>query len=118
MAGVHVVAIPSTWPENQPLVALEARAAGRPLLASRIGGLPELVQDGVDGWLLPPGDVAAWRRRLQTLAAAPKLVADAAARSTASSSVDEHASACAELYWSLVGGGLPSFDPGTAHPPQ
>lgn len=118
MAGVHVVAIPSIWPENQPLVALEARAAGRPLLASRIGGLPELVRDGVDGWLLPPGDVPAWRSRLQTLAEAPGLVADAAARSTAPATVDSHASACASVYVSLVGGSLPSFDPGAARHPQ
>ena len=118
MAGVHVVAIPSTWPENQPLVALEARAAGRPLLASRIGGLPELVRDGVDGWLLPPGDVAAWRSRLQTLALAPEVVAEAAARSTAPWLGEGHARACAKIYLALVGRSLPSFDPDTARPPQ
>ncbi|MCB9746429.1 MAG: glycosyltransferase [Alphaproteobacteria bacterium] len=49
----------STWPENAPLVALEARAAGCPVIAPAIGGLPELIEDGLDGRLYPPGDVDA-----------------------------------------------------------
>lgn len=40
------VAFPSVWDENAPLAALEAMAAGRPLLVTRRGGLPELVDDG------------------------------------------------------------------------
>jgi glycosyltransferase involved in cell wall biosynthesis len=49
----------SRWPENAPLVVLEARAAGCPVIAPAIGGLPELVEPGVDGWLYPPGDLDA-----------------------------------------------------------
>lgn len=56
---VDAVVVPSIWEENAPLVALEARERGRPVIASRIGGLPELVEDGVDGRLFPPGDDAA-----------------------------------------------------------
>ncbi|WP_371497934.1 glycosyltransferase family 4 protein [Kitasatospora sp. NBC_00374] len=52
-----VVALPSLWPENFPTVALEALQLGRPLVASRVGGLPELV--GPDnGALVEPGDAA------------------------------------------------------------
>jgi len=50
--------IPSVWPENLPTVAIEALAVGRPILASRVGGIPELVQDGVNGYLISPGDVS------------------------------------------------------------
>ena len=58
MARAAVVVIPSLWPENFPTVALEALQAGRPLIASRVGGLPELV--GADnGALVPAGDPAA-----------------------------------------------------------
>ena len=46
----------STWPENAPLVVLEARAAGVPVIAPRIGGLPEMVHEDEDGWLYEPGD--------------------------------------------------------------
>ncbi|MCK6522874.1 glycosyltransferase [Myxococcota bacterium] len=49
----------SIWPENAPLVALEARAAGCPVIAPRIGGLPELIEDGLDGRLYTPGDAEA-----------------------------------------------------------
>ncbi len=52
----------SRWPENAPLVVLEARARGCPVIAPAIGGLPELVKPGVDGWLYPPGDEAALAR--------------------------------------------------------
>jgi len=60
MAGVDAIALPSQWAENAPYVALEARLAGRPLLVSALGGLPELVRDGVDGRVLPHDDPRAW----------------------------------------------------------
>ncbi|MCK6448174.1 MAG: glycosyltransferase [Planctomycetes bacterium] len=60
-ARCDVVCVPSIWEENAPLVVAEGFAAGRPVLASRLGGLGELVRDGVDGVLVEPGDVGAWR---------------------------------------------------------
>jgi glycosyltransferase involved in cell wall biosynthesis len=54
-----VVAVPSLWWENLPYAVIEAQAAGRAVVASRIGGIPELVDDGVDGILVPPGDAGA-----------------------------------------------------------
>jgi len=78
MAAVHAVCIPSTWEENQPYVALEARRAGRPLIAAALGGLPELVRDGVDGWLVAPGDVGSLKRRLRDLLADPGALTEAA----------------------------------------
>ena len=59
MDRADVVVVPSTWAENAPLVALEARARARPVVASDVGGLPELVKEGVDGRLFPAGDAAA-----------------------------------------------------------
>jgi glycosyltransferase involved in cell wall biosynthesis len=53
-------AIPSRWLETGPIVALEARAAGRPVAASRRGGLGGNRARREDGWLLPPDDVSAW----------------------------------------------------------
>lgn len=56
--------LPSTWSENSPLTAHEAMASGLPILASRIGGLPELVRDGETGWLFEPRDVEGLAARM------------------------------------------------------
>ena len=58
-AAADVVAFPSVWQEPFGLVMLEAMASGTSLVASRVGGIPEVVSDGVDGVLVPPGDAAA-----------------------------------------------------------
>lgn len=52
----RVVCVPSLWQENFPLVAIEAYLHQRPIVASRIGGLPEMVREGVTGFLFRPGD--------------------------------------------------------------
>ena len=55
----HALILGSIWPENAPLVISEARACRTPIIAPRIGGIPELIEEGVDGWLYPPGDIQA-----------------------------------------------------------
>ena len=67
LAQIDVLVVPSTWHENAPFVVLEARAAGLPVLASRFGGLVEVVDDGVDGELFAPGDATDLALRLQRL---------------------------------------------------
>jgi len=51
--------VPSLWYENAPLAVIEAAAYGLGLVGSRIGGIPELVQEGRTGLLFPPGDAGA-----------------------------------------------------------
>jgi glycosyltransferase involved in cell wall biosynthesis len=48
------IVIPSEWYENYPYSALEAMAYGKPVIASRIGGIPEIVEDGITGLLFEP----------------------------------------------------------------
>jgi glycosyltransferase involved in cell wall biosynthesis len=64
VARARAVVVPSQWPENCPMNILEAKALGRPVVAARIGGIPELVRDGIDGLLFRPGDVEDLRRAL------------------------------------------------------
>jgi glycosyltransferase involved in cell wall biosynthesis len=67
-----VAVVPSRWPDPSPLVALEAMAAGRPVVASAVGGLPDLVLDGTTGILVPPGDAQALRASIVQLLADPE----------------------------------------------
>jgi glycosyltransferase involved in cell wall biosynthesis len=61
--------VPSVWPEPFGMVALEAMAAGRAVVASSVGGLAELVVDGTTGLLVPPGDPTALKNAIQRLLA-------------------------------------------------
>lgn len=63
----RVVVIPSLWFENAPLVAYEAMAHGCPILATRIGGLPELVTDGKNGYLFERGNAAELAQKMSMI---------------------------------------------------
>ncbi len=63
---MHVLLMPSEM-ESFGLAALEGMACGVPPVATRVGGVPELITDGVDGYLTPVGDVAAQARRVVEL---------------------------------------------------
>lgn len=62
-----IVCLPSTYPDNLPTVCIEAMSAGRPIVASRIGGLPELVENTETGILVEPGNAEALAKALVQL---------------------------------------------------
>lgn len=68
MSRVDWVLVPSLWWENAPLVIQEAKACGRPLLVSDIGGMAEAVEHGRDGLHVAAGDVQAWADSLRRCA--------------------------------------------------
>jgi glycosyltransferase involved in cell wall biosynthesis len=74
LASLDTIVVPSVWYENAPFVIQEAQAAGVPVLASRLGGMRELVSDGVDGLLFEPGDAADLARQLRRLVSEPGLL--------------------------------------------
>jgi glycosyltransferase involved in cell wall biosynthesis len=59
--------------EGTPVVAIEALAAGRPVVATRVGGVPDVVRDGIDGFLTDVGDIEALAHALARLAREPEL---------------------------------------------
>lgn len=65
LAGIDVLVVPSIWYENAPLVIQEARLAGTPVIASRIGGIPELVKDGETGFLFEPSSEKDLKEKLE-----------------------------------------------------
>jgi glycosyltransferase involved in cell wall biosynthesis len=71
-ATAEAVVVPSIWYENSPLSALEAMGEGVPVLASSIGGLPELIQDGREGLLASPVTVEGWVSALERFQSLPQ----------------------------------------------
>jgi glycosyltransferase involved in cell wall biosynthesis len=63
----NAVVVPSVWPENFPTVALEALGVGRPLIGSAVGGIPELIDHGRSGLVVPAGDPGALADALLTV---------------------------------------------------
>jgi glycosyltransferase involved in cell wall biosynthesis len=66
-ARARALVVPSRCYEGAPRAIQEAFARGVPVLASRIGGLPELVSDGENGFLLRPDDYSAWHDAIRRL---------------------------------------------------
>lgn len=67
-----VVAVPSRWHENQPMAVLEAFACGVPVVATDLGGLPELVEPGVDGAVVAADEPAPLAEALRDIVADPE----------------------------------------------
>ncbi len=72
MARAAALVVPSLWYEGLPMVVAEAFAAGTPVIASRIGALADLVEDGVTGLLVTPGDPAELARAMARILADPQ----------------------------------------------
>ena len=66
LAGIDIFVLPSLT-EGFPLILLEAAATGCAMVASQVGGIPELIENGVQGILVPPADVTALARAIASL---------------------------------------------------
>ena len=97
-----VAAVPSRWSENMPLAVLEAFAAGLPVVATDLGGLPELIEPGVDGEVVPPNDHAALgaalRRMVDDPARALAMGAAGRAKVERDHAADAHLARLHEIY--------------------
>ncbi len=71
LRAADVCVLPSLW-EGMPLSLLEAMVRGRPTIASAVGGVPEVMTDGVHGLLVPPGDVEALAAALEWMESKPE----------------------------------------------
>lgn len=67
--GARAVVVPSLWHENFPYVILQAFAAHKPVIGTRRGGIPELVDAGPHGWLYEPDDVNRLAEQMREVAA-------------------------------------------------
>ena len=104
MRQTDVVAVPSRW-EGCPYVVLEAFQAGVPVVASAVGGIPDLIQDGVSGLCVAPGNPDALADALVTLLRDPHLrwqFAEQGRACVAEHTVEAMAQAVAEVYQSAL----------------
>ncbi len=102
LSRVDVVTVPSLWYETFSFLISEAFAAGLPVVASRLGPLADRIRDGVDGFLLPPGDVSAWRVALQRLVDEPDLLTRLRADVCPPMTIEEHVDRLEALYTQCV----------------
>lgn len=107
LAGADVVAVPSLH-EGLGVAALEAMAAALPVVASRTGGLGEVVVNESTGWLVPPGDAGRLAEALEAAVRHPEQArrygAAGQARVSSEFSLERMASENEALYQALVGG--------------
>lgn len=94
--AADVVTLPSIWYENAPKSILEAQARGRVVVVSTIGGLPEMVEDGVTGFLARPGDVTDLGH---VISAALKLAPQEAAKIGAAAAASANSTFTSERYF-------------------
>ncbi len=101
LSAMDVFALPSRW-EGMPNALMEAMAAARPVIASDLDGIRELVVDGATGWLVPPGDVpalaAAILRGLEDPAMAARMGQAARERMKERFSLEQMAAAYEQVY--------------------
>lgn len=97
-AEMDVLVVPSLVPESFGLVVSEAFSAGRPVIVSDAGALPELVRDRVDGFVVERGNIASLAKAIQELLDAPHRVAEMAQAIQPPKTVDEYASEMEAIY--------------------
>jgi glycosyltransferase involved in cell wall biosynthesis len=108
LQAARALVLPS-FAEGLPVVLMEAMAIGRPVISTYVAGIPELVRDGVDGWLVPAGDVDALADAMQAcLETAPERLATmglaALERVRARHSIDVEAASLHALFESAIAG--------------
>lgn len=71
LGGADVCVVPSVWQDAFPNAVLETMASGRAVIATAVGGIPDMIEDGVSGLLVPPGDETALAAAIATLLSDP-----------------------------------------------
>ncbi|MFQ6117416.1 MAG: glycosyltransferase family 4 protein, partial [Candidatus Bipolaricaulia bacterium] len=102
LANIDVVVIPSIWYENSPLAIHEANAVKIPVLASNIGGMAELVQDGVTGLLFQVGSADDLAAKIRLLVEDRRLLERLRANIRSVKSIEENARELEAIYQELI----------------
>ena len=107
LSDADIFVHPAVWGEGFGLTIAEAMASGRPVVASRVGAIPELIEDGVSGLLVPPGNIEALCAAIERLIEDPELRRQLATRArkrveerfSLDRCVEAHAGWCEQQRW-------------------
>ena len=100
-ARASIVVIPSIAPENFPTVCNEAMSAGRPVIGTSIGGIPEIIDDGVNGYLVKPESSEQIAEKVIKLFAEEKLLEEMgrnARKKAEEFSIEKHVDTLGKIY--------------------
>jgi GT2 family glycosyltransferase/glycosyltransferase involved in cell wall biosynthesis len=101
-ADLDLLVVTSTWMENAPFIIREAFAAGVPVIASNLGGMAEMVRDGIDGLLFPAGDAGALAALLRRCVNDAAVLARLRQGIEPPLSIEEDASALRRIYHQMM----------------
>lgn len=97
-----ILVVPSLWPENSPFVIQEAFLARKPVIASRIGGIPELITEGVNGLLFNPADPNDLHEKIQYLIENPGIIEKFRENTPMLKNIEDNAKDMENIYNNLV----------------
>ncbi|HEY3346079.1 MAG TPA: glycosyltransferase family 4 protein [Nitrospirota bacterium] len=102
LAVLDVLVTPSTWYETLNIVAREGILSGTPVIASRIGGLQESVEDGVNGFLFEPGNSGELYQKMMKFVEDPELADKMKGDCSKIIGIEEHAELMEKIYIDLI----------------
>jgi glycosyltransferase involved in cell wall biosynthesis len=118
LASLDVLVVPSVWYENSPLTIHEAFLSGVPVIATDLGGMADLVEDGVNGLLFERGNAESLARKMEQLVREPATIRRLADGIGEVKTIEEQAREVEAIYEELIekrkGGGETSAGPGVA----
>ena len=103
ITDAKAIVIPSLWPENMPYSLLEAMAMGKTVIVARIGGLPEMIEHGKNGFLFEAGNLESLKQELKVINQADLSIIGANARETViKSSIEKYCDEFDKIAFNLV----------------
>lgn len=97
-----VAVLPSIWPETFSIVIREANLLGLPVVASRVGAIPEAIEEGVNGLLFEPGNVEGLERCMMRFIEEPRLIQQMRVERQRVKSMAQHAAELIDLYQGVI----------------
>jgi len=111
LRDIDVVVVPSIWYENAPLVISTAQMFGIPVIATRMGGMEEMVVDGVNGLTFLPQDVEDLADKIRLIASRPEMLKEMSRNKLPPPRIESEAFKMERIYSELINGPVDTLSP-------